>query len=675
MSIRVWKSLGFKQALLALLASAILGLFTSLIEFGFLIDRSHYKLQSNNDLLIQVARGSATSAVWNMERSLAQQVVDSLLAVDTVLSARIETSSGQTLAVGQLHSDSSGTIGRHVEWLFDDLRIVSLPLVQETTRGNRHIGTLQVQMDIAKVSNDFVVTAGYTLLTRFVEVWLLGLLLAALFHRWMTQPLRQLARSISTIDTLNPGINRVHVPLSHANDELGLLATRINEFLATLEQSQEELRQLATRDNLTGMPNRALLAEILSEALIEAEEDGEQLAVVYIDLDRFKTVNDMLGHEIGDSYLRQVSMALSTLVSTERLLGRVGADEFMMVVNKVSGTYALTVLAENILRVINQPYAIHGHAIRLGASVGIAMFPGDGVTPEVLMREADMAMYQAKAQGGQRWRFFSPEMSDHAAKRLELERAMREAISSGGFELFYQAKVFPDNDTLHGFEALIRWRHDGKLISPMDFIPIAEETGMIIEIGDWVLETACKQVADWADRFGPMVMAINVSAKQLSQRGFAEKIIQTIQNNDIRPEWLEVELTESTLIAHYEGFHDSLLKLKRYGVGIAIDDFGTGYSSLSHLAKLPVTTLKIDRAFVGTDAQSHLLARAIMSLARELDLKTVAEGVETEEQRDWLRDQGCDLIQGFFYARPAPALEVEKEIQGRWQRGPGPHKT
>ncbi|CAA7626774.1 putative Diguanylate cyclase [Candidatus Terasakiella magnetica] len=440
--------------------------------------------------------------------------------------------------------------------------------------------------------------------------------------------------------------------------------------ITELWRKDEHIRHQAYHDALTGLPNRFLLQDRLEHALDIARRARSALAVLFLDLDRFKLINDSLGHEMGDHLLRAVAGRISDCVRKSDTVARLGGDEFVVVLSDPSGTDEVAHTAERIITALAIPLLLAGRELQVTSSIGIAMFPQDGREANALMKNADTAMYQAKDCGRNAFRFFDSGMNNHAIERLDMEVALRHALANNEFELHYQPKLRLPGSELNGFEALIRWNRPGHgLIAPGDFIPLAEETGLIIPIGQWVLETACRQMAIWRQAALPIGMvAVNLSARQFQDPQLLENIAGILATSGLPPQSLELELTESTVMANPAQAAHSLDRLRQMGISIAVDDFGTGYSSLSYLKRLPIQTLKIDRSFIidiGRNTEDEAIIETIVALGKALNLDLVAEGVETEAQAAFLASRGCGSAQGFLYSRPISATAMTAWLASR----------
>jgi len=458
--------------------------------------------------------------------------------------------------------------------------------------------------------------------------------------------------------------------ISAIHDAKGELTNYIASFTDISERKAAEARidHLAHHDALTGLFNRYSLENRLAQSLLAARRENQQLAVIFIDLDRFKVINDTLGHHVGDLLLIEVANRLSACVRESDIVARLGGDEFVVTLTSLANDMDAALVAKKIVATLGDTYEIEGKQLHTTPSVGISLFPANGEDVDTLMKNADTAMYYAKEKGRNNFQFFSPAMTAAATERLELERDLRSALANSEFELHYQPQVCATKNLVRGVEALIRWRHPERgLIPPLKFIPIAEETGVIEAIGTWVLNEACRQMALWREAgFDLKHVAVNVSAHQLRSPDLVSQVQAAITRFGLSPGELELEITESVAMEDPERAIGQLRALRDSGVELAIDDFGTGYSSLAYLKMLPIHTLKLDRAFVRdieTDENDAAISAATLALARNLGLRVVAEGVETEAQRDFLSSHACNLLQGYLFGKPEPA----DVLSARWQ--------
>lgn len=433
------------------------------------------------------------------------------------------------------------------------------------------------------------------------------------------------------------------------------------------KRNELQLEQLAKFDMVTGLPNRALLEERLGQATVQARRRGVGSGVLFIDIDRFKLVNDTLGHQVGDELLSQFGKRLRDCVRPDDTVGRLGGDEFAVVITDLSRAEDAGIVAQKIVDAFAAPFDLQGHEVFVTASIGVAVFPGDGDDAASLLTCADMAMYRIKETSRNGFCFFSPNMNTRAASKLHMNTDLHHAVERREFELHYQPKVDLLSGVIIGMEALIRWRHPQRgLISPVEFIPALEDSGLIVPVGDWVVEEARSQLQKWhAENLKLVPIAVNLSAKQFFRRNLDRVIFELLAEKGISPQLLELEITESCLMDDPEDAARQLHALREAGFAISVDDFGTGYSSLAYLTQLPLSTLKIDRAFVSsaiTDNHSAAIVRMVIDMARSLQFNVVAEGIETESQVEFLRRHGCAQGQGYFFGKPIPAAEMTLKL-------------
>jgi len=462
--------------------------------------------------------------------------------------------------------------------------------------------------------------------------------------------------------------------LSPIKDQYGMpeAVTVVSKDITEHRKTEEQVRYLAYFDSLTGLPNRFFFKELLDRALSHAERHKLILATLFLDVDNFKRINDTLGHDIGDELLQAITFRLLKSVrnsdtisranenTINNTLSRLGGDEFVVLLSEVDDAPDAAVVARRLLKDISEPYMLKGHQVIITASIGISVYPSDGEDAQSLLKYADLAMYHAKDMGKNNYQYYTESMKSAAFDRLTLEEELNKALEKDEFSVYYQAKLDVQSRKIIGMEALIRWKHPEKaLISPSGFIPLAEETGQIIAIDEWVLYTACLQNRAWQDAgFAPMVIAVNLSTSHLENTKLTKVVAQALQNSGLEPQYLELEITESKIMKNPVTSIIVLNELKAMGVRIAIDDFGTGHSSLNYLRQIPLDYVKIDRSFVMNITKApHDIAiiKSIITLAHSLDLKVIAEGVETEQQLEFLREHECDEVQGYLFSKPVPA--------------------
>ena len=440
--------------------------------------------------------------------------------------------------------------------------------------------------------------------------------------------------------------------------DFGWVAT--HEDITEQRRSEVKIEYMAHHDSLTGLANRVLLNERLEHALDRTDPE-QMVAVHHLDLDQFKAVNDTFGHPAGDKLLKIVADRLRGLVRETDTIARMGGDEFVIVQSAIADPADATSLAQRVIRLMSEPYDLDGQQAVIGASIGIAVGPGDGSSADKLLRNADLALYRAKGDGRGTFRFFEPAMDLQMQTRRILEQELRKALPAGEFELYYQPVVNLVSNEISGFEALLRWHHPTQgMIAPATFIPLAEEIGFIVPLGEWVIRQACAAAARWP---GDLRVAVNISAVQFRNAGLMQVIVGALANSGLDPTRLEIEITETVLLENKETTLDVLHQLRALGVRIAMDDFGTGYSSLTYLQCFPFDKIKIDRSFVKDIAEntgSLNIVRAVAALANGMGMTATAEGVETREQLDRITSEGCTEMQGFLFSQPLPAHEIER---------------
>jgi diguanylate cyclase (GGDEF)-like protein len=478
--------------------------------------------------------------------------------------------------------------------------------------------------------------------------------------------------SVKHIDILEDGSERIYEieasPLLNVDGTLyGILEVirNITEDLSTeaqLQEHRERLYHLVHHDALTNLPNRMLLQDRLSRMMMKAKRNKTYVAVLFLDLDRFKKINETLGHDVGDKLLLEVGKRLESCVRKSDTVARLGGDEFGVLLDDLRDVKFVAVVARKILQALSKPIMIQDYELYATSSIGISLYPDDGEDEDILLRCADTALYRAKDAGKNNYQYYTPDMNTRAFEFLLMESGLRKALDNNELVVFYQPLLSLEDKKLIGMEALLRWQHPEKgMISPGDFIPLAEETGLIEPIGEWVLRAACTQNKKWQDAgYPPVKVSVNMSGRQFSKKDVTDTIVNILEETGLEPEYLGVEITESVIMQDVKSTISKLKRMHDMGISLSIDDFGTGYSSLSYLKLFPIDNLKIDRSFVfniTSDSTDAAIAASVILLAHSMDLKVVAEGVETEEQLEVLREQGCDYVQGFLFSKPLAAEE------------------
>jgi diguanylate cyclase (GGDEF)-like protein len=445
---------------------------------------------------------------------------------------------------------------------------------------------------------------------------------------------------------------------------VGVIACLLEDEREAAELAGVEIEHLAYHDPLTGLPNRPLFMDRLIVSVAQSHRSGHKIAVFFLDLDRFKDINDSIGHSTGDQLLKIVAERIRHCIREGDTLARFGGDEFTLIVPKIDSVEDAAKIAQKILETVKIPMTIQDRELVATASIGMSIYPNDGLDAETLVRNADTAMYRSKDSGRDNYHLYAPAMNARALERLSLENMLRKALSNGELVLHYQPLINTNTRTIIGVEALVRWQHpELGLLSPAHFISVAEVSGLIIPIGEWIIDTAMRQLKSWQRRIGPdLRMSINLSARQFQQQDLVEQIRAAVDEHGVPPSSIELEITESNAMQNAENTIRTLRELKNIGVRIAMDDFGTGYSSLNYLKRFPIDTLKLDQTFVQgilTDPSDAAIVSAVISMAHSLDLEVVAEGVETEAQLDFLQRQHCDSIQGYFFSAPLAPEDME----------------
>jgi len=513
-----------------------------------------------------------------------------------------------------------------------------------------------------------------SLVDMLITSLLMILFLFIAIRQFILKPLSSMVNVISNSD--DDGIPLSFVPEFKAKEIFALSSTMntmiksIRAFkIALLEQHNQlraqknALQYQATHDALTGLANRVLFSERLEYAIEKSKIHNTRMALLFVDLDHFKEINDSLGHEAGDKVLSIVTQRLKHTVVKEESLARFGGDEFTVIIEELQNLEEVSSLADKILNVLLAPIAVDHHELYVGCSIGISLFPDNGDTTQDLLKYADAAMYAAKNEGRNNVRYYSSEMTTRALERVVMETSLRAGLKNGEFIVYFQPQVNGKENRLFGMEALVRWNSPTVgLVSPAAFIPIAESTGLIVELDRYVMKHAMNQIALWyKEGLNPGILSMNLTMKQLQQKDFIDFLKTLLAETGCSVEWIELEVTEDQIMIHPDEAIDILKEISHIGVKIAVDDFGTGYSSLSYLKKLPINKLKIDQSFVRElpgDDEDAAITKAIIAMAQSLNLDVIAEGVETAEQKDFLVQNGCDNIQGYFYSKPKPADEI-----------------
>ncbi|MCE9679100.1 EAL domain-containing protein [Shewanella sp. AS1] len=659
-----FKSLTWKQTTLVVISALFFAIAIFIVEIALVGTSARNQLTLSQQELLDSIEHPAANAVWALDDSLANQTLTGLLKMEYVASAIIKLDDGSTF-VSIVHPGNNDPLIKNIsQKLFGDLQQISRTLYRPSSFNNNNqtqvIGTLSITYNLQALTNALFSQLRLSFIATLARALLITLVLSILFHRFLTKPIAQISEAIDKIDPESPDEHLLPESRSHQDDELGLVTSKFNQILIQFSQTQDKLRRMATRDPLTGLPNRTLLLETIAVSIQKAKAHHNSFYLLFIDLDRFKNINDTLGHTTGDRYLQRIARILERVVGDNGTVARLGGDEFVILADEIHSPLMITTFVDKLLLQLNMSLQLNEHSIHPAASIGISIYPDDGQSAEDLIRHADIAMYSAKASGSNKWAFFKQQMTERAAVRLRTEASLHDALKNNEFQLHFQPKFNIETGELVSCEALIRWEKEGRLISPMSFISVAEETGIIIALGRWVIEAACKTLKGWQTQYNfNLPIAVNVASQQFSDNSMVPDIKQLALRYQIAPHLLEIEITETSLMNDIELAISKLEQLRSAGFGIAVDDFGTGYSSLSYLQHLPITTLKIDRCFVTDLPHDSAIASTILLLGKQLDLNIVAEGIENEQQLNWLKEKKCQVGQGFYYSKPLTSQEFE----------------
>ncbi|HEU5281932.1 MAG TPA: EAL domain-containing protein [Gammaproteobacteria bacterium] len=632
----------------------------------------------------------------NLDQALVNKIAETT-KVDVSLFLKPEIEKSKSLS--EIFNRIAKT-NKHYSEPINDTLLEGYTLIRDIN--NEPIGMFRMKTPRA-IYGTGVRAVNYYLSTFMVLAVIFSLFMLWLLRKLIISRLEKLDHQVAKISETHAIDQRVE---ASGNDELSSVATAINHMLDIIQVSQEQLEhrveertlelqktneqlqeeiterksvereliihkehlvRLAHYDNLTSLPNRVFFNEILNKAISHASRNDKVLAILFIDLDRFKTINDALGHTVGDLVLKEMSARFSNLLRSGDILARLGGDEFIVLLNDIGDMQQAAAVATKVLTSSSQPVLVESHEFFITASIGISVFPNDGHSLEDLQKNADMAMYKSKRNGGGVFHFYSHEMDTAANEHIRLEAALRKGIQNNELILHYQPQLDLKDGKIKRVEALIRWESpELGLVNPGAFIPLAEETGLIMPIGEWALHEACRTAKAWIDAgYEPISVAVNVSPKQFRYQDIASIAKEALTKTGLPPECLEVEITETAVMDNVENAIEKLKSLRDMGIHISVDDFGTGYTSISYLKQYPINTLKIDQAFIkGIPRNQHDvgITTAVIALGHNLGLEIVAEGVETIEQMQFLSEHGCDFIQGYYISRPLPANKIGEQF-------------
>ncbi len=649
-----WPTFSIRTTVLLAIVGAVLVPAATMWRTDEALTRRTYEpvIAKNRQALLGMTAAALTEPAWLIDETLILAAARRVLTEPSILALRLTEQRPNT---PPLTLTRDGVATPH-----------GVRLATTISREGLALGELELWFDPAEIDRALADRRFATLQLAGLQILLsLALLLPVLFWRLLA-PVKRLKRQASAMATRTA----VEAVAWNGRDELGQLGRHLNQvhgqvddLFTKLEAQAAELQKIALHDALTGLPNRVLFSELTQGAVAAAQRDGTRLALLFIDVDRFKAINDSLGHAAGDLVLQTFATRLRGAVRNADVVCRHSGDEFTVLLRNFDSWEEVAASADRLLKESELPIAIEGRDVAVSASIGIALFPDDAQDHEELVRHADAAMYDAKQLGRARCSFYRAEFNTQMQATLRFEHDMVRGLKAGEFELHYQPQVSADCGRLTGCEALLRWRHPQRgMVSPAEFIPAAEQSGLISELGAFVIRSACAQIGRWRAEGVPFVtVAINVSALEFRHHRLIDTLTDAMQAHGVQPHELEIELTESVLMTDTGTSQRIVDRLHALGLRLAVDDFGTGYSSLAYLKRLRPAKIKIDRAFVRDlphDSDDRVLVQAIVQLAKALGIVVVAEGVETTAQRDFLQGCGCDVLQGYLISRPQPAAAI-----------------
>lgn len=649
------------------LSTAILaGILLSVVQVISDARRVSEELDRHARQTIELMREAATQAIFSLDEELGEQVVAGLFGQEELHQAVIRHPEGKPLASHERELSDSH-YRTLTDWILGQTRTYTVPL-QRNDRGpdgNPAVyGELEVTYDTAPAAAAWVERAGLTILTGIARAIIMGLVLFVVVYWLMTKPLQKLVRALIRVDPAHPDRHLLQRPSGHSRDELDVLVRVINNLLVAIEESRRKHHDAERRasrlvhyDQLTGLPSRETILSSLTTALEECRHHRSCLAVYCCGIDDFKSINEQLGYQTGDRLLKTLSQRLEQYTTERRVLaGRLNGDQFVVIANPVEDQYEAAELAECLLQLFREPVKLDTGPLQVTATIGVALYPADADQADHLLQHAEHTMTLGKAEASNHSRFYIASIDQEIRARKQMEKDLARAVRNQEFHLVYQPQISLQTNRIIAAEALLRWTHPERgMVPPDEFIPLSEVNGTIVEIGEWVLDQACRQAAAWAAAGMPLRIAVNLSAVQLRQADIVGTILATLGKHEIPPGRLELEITETGFMENLEDAIDKLRQLNSAGISTAVDDFGTGYSSLTYLKRMPVQHIKIDKQFIQdllVNEDDTRIANTIIDLGKSLNLSVIAEGVETHEQEFYLRQRGCQIAQGYHFSRP-----------------------
>ena len=668
MKLELKNSLSVKLLRVVLLSALIVGVVLSCAQIVFDAYTTRQAVANDAERILDMFRDPSTQAVYSLDREMGMQVIEGLFQDAAVRKASIGHPNEAMLAQKTRELQHS-----HSRWLTDLIlgkeRTFTTQLVG---RGpySEYYGDLSITLDTATYGQGFIVSSVIIFISGVLRALAMGLVLYLVYHWLLTKPLSRIIEHLTEINPDRPSEHKIPLLKGHEKNELGIWINTANQLLESIErnthlrhEAENSLLRMSQYDFLTGLPNRQQLQQQLDKILIDAGRLQRRVAVLCVGLDDFKGINEQFSYQTGDQLLLALADRLRGHSGRLGALARLGGDQFALVQADIEQPYEAAELAQSILDDLEAAFALDHQEIRLRATIGITLFPEDGDSTEKLLQKAEQTMTLAKARSRNRYQFYIASVDSEMRRRRELEKDLREALPRNQLYLVYQPQISYRDHRVVGVEALLRWQHpELGMVPPDQFIPLAEQNGSIISIGEWVLDQACRQLREWHDMgFSDLRMAVNLSTVQLHHNELPRVVNNLLQAYRLPPRSLELEVTETGLMEDISTAAQHLLSLRRSGALIAIDDFGTGYSSLSYLKSLPLDKIKIDKSFVQDlldDDDDATIVRAIIQLGKSLGMQVIAEGVETAEQETYIVAQGCHEGQGYHYSKPLSAREL-----------------
>ncbi|WP_103734743.1 bifunctional diguanylate cyclase/phosphodiesterase [Pseudomonas sp. GZJR-8] len=668
MKLELKNSLSVKLLRVVLLSALIVGVALSVAQIVFDAYKTRQAVAGDAQRILDMFRDPSTQAVYSLDREMGMQVIEGLFQDDAVRMASIGHPNETMLAEKSRALQQSPS-----RWLTDLIlgqeRSFTTALVGKGPY-SEYYGDLSITLDTATYGRGFLVSSVIIFIAGVLRALAMGLVLYLVYHWMLTKPLSRIIQHLTSINPDRPSAHKIPQLKGHERNELGQWINTANQLLESIErnthlrhEAESSLLRMAQYDFLTGLPNRQKLQEQLDKILTDAGRRQRRVAVLCVGLDDFKSVNEQFTYQAGDKLLLALADRLRAHSGRLGTLARLGGDQFALVQADIDQPYEAAELAQSILDDLEAEFALEHDLIRLRATIGITLFPEDGDSTEKLLQKAEQTMTLAKSRSRNRYQFYIASVDSEMRRRRELEKDLRDALSRDQFHLVYQPQISYRDHRVVGVEALLRWQHpEHGLVPPDLFIPLAEQNGTIIPIGEWVLDQACQQLREWHDQgFTTLRIAVNLSTVQLHHTELPRVVNNLMQIYRLPPRSLELEVTETGLMEDISTAAQHLLSLRRSGALIAIDDFGTGYSSLSYLKSLPLDKIKIDKSFVQDlqdDDDDATIVRAIIQLGKSLGMQVIAEGVETAEQEAYIISEGCHEGQGYHYSKPLQAREL-----------------